>query len=237
MDDSNWLPRIEAVEKCLNSWRSRTLSYGGKAVVSNALALSRVWYVASLVHMPSWALSQLNFLVFKFFWSGKKDLVARNVVFHSRENGGFSVVSTEFKVQSLLVQWIKRFASSSSGWIGLMTFWFQFYFNASPLDLFSDPFSFNPEVLPPFYAALLTAWRALGGSGSPSGLVVASSSSSPIPAVSFTCKSCYQLLLCLNPCRPHCIAKFRLAFPNLYWLSTWRSLFFLPLDGQVIDLN
>ena len=55
-------PRIEAVEKCLNSRRSRSLSYGGKAVVSNALALSRVWYVASLVPMPPWALSELNSL-------------------------------------------------------------------------------------------------------------------------------------------------------------------------------
>ena len=65
-----------------------------------------------------------------------KELVERNVVIHSRENGGFSVVSTEFKVQSLLVQWIKRFVSSLSGWVGLMSYWFQFYFNAAPLDVF-----------------------------------------------------------------------------------------------------
>ena len=122
--------------------------YGGKALVSNALALSRVWYAASLVPMPSWALSQFNSLVFNFFWSGKRDLEAWKVVFHSQENGGFSVVSTEFKVQSLLVQWIKRFASSLSGWVGLMTYWFLFFFNASPLEVFSDPFGFDPDVLP-----------------------------------------------------------------------------------------
>ena len=148
-----------------------------------------------------------------------------------------SVISTEFKVQSLLVQWIKRFASSSSGWTGLMSYWFQFYFNASPLDVFSDPFSFNPDVLPPFYAALLKAWHAVRGSGSSSGLVVASSSTSPIPVDSVTCKLCYQLLLSLNPCRPDSVTKFRLAFPNLHWLSTWRFLFFLPLGRELIDLN
>ena len=237
LDDSNWLPRIEAVEKCLNSWRSRSLSYGGKALVSNALALSRVWYVASLVAIPSWALSQLNSLVFNFFWSGKRDLVARKVVFHSRENGGFSVVSTEFKVQSLLVRWIKRFASSPSGWVGLMTYWFLFFFDASPFEVFSDPFGFDPDVLPPFYAALLKAWRVLGGSGSPSGLVVASSTAHPVSVESITCKQCYQVLLSMNPCHPHCVVKFSQPFPSLDWLSTWQSLFFLPLDRQVIDLN
>lgn len=210
LDDSNWLPR-----RCLNSWRSRALSYGGKAIVSNALALSRVWYVASLVPMPPWVLSELNSLVFNFFWNGKKDLVARNVVIHARENGGFSVVSTGFKVQSFLVQWIKRFASSPSGWVDLMSYWFFFYFNTSPGEVFSDPLGFDPDVLPPFYAALLKAWHALGGSGTPSGLVFGSSTTRPIPVESITCKLCYQFLLSINPCHPHYNAKFRQAFPNL----------------------
>jgi len=187
--------------------------------------------------MPACVLSQLDSLVFKFFWSGKRDLVAPNVVFHSRENGGFLVVFTEFKVQSLLVQWIKRIASSPSGWVRLMSYWFRFYFDVSPLEVFSDLFSFDPDVLPPLYAALLKAWRALGGSGYPSGLVVASSTTSPIHVESITTKLCYQLLLSINPCTPHYIAKFSRAFPNLDWLSTWQSLFFLPLDRIVIDLN
>ena len=56
LEADNWRPRIDAVERVLNSWRSRSLSFRGKALVVNALALSRVWYVASLVHMPPWAL-------------------------------------------------------------------------------------------------------------------------------------------------------------------------------------
>jgi len=101
----------------------------------------------------------------------------------------------------------------------------------------SDPFIYDPEVLPPFYTALLKAWRALGGSGSSSGLVVASSTTCPVSVASVTCKFCYQLLLSLNPCHPHCVSKFRLAFPSLDWLSTWQSLFFMPLDRPVKDLN
>lgn len=236
IDDLNWAPRLEVVEKCLDSWRSRSLSFGGKALVSNALALSRVWYVASLVHMPGHFLSDINSLIFNFFWNGKKDLVARNVVFKSKVNGGFSVVSTELKVQSLLVQWIKRFASSPSGWVDLMTYWFLLRFNTPPLEVFSRPFDFDPDILPPFYCALLKAWRAIG-SGSPTGLVVAASSGHSLSIDSCTCKCCYVLLLSMRPCIPHCIGKFRLSYPNLDWLSTWRSLFFLPLDRQVIDLN
>lgn len=236
LDSDNWLPRLEAVEKCLNSWRSRSLSFGGKALVSNALALSRVWYVASLVHMPPWILGELNKLVFNFFRSGKRDLVSRNVMYHSRDLGGFSVVSTEFKVQSLLVQWIKRFASSPSGWVELMSFWFRFFFDASPQEVFSSPHAYNADVLPPFYSALLKAWRAVRGSGSVSGLVVDSSSANPLSVNLVSCKICYQLLLSFNPCVPHCVTKFQASY-QIDWPSTWRSLFFLPLDRQVIDFG
>ena len=64
LEEENWRPRINTVEKCLNSWRGRSLSYSGKALIVNALDLSRVWYIASLISMPDWVTSQLNTLFF-----------------------------------------------------------------------------------------------------------------------------------------------------------------------------
>ena len=42
LEEANWRPRIDAVKNCLSSWRSRSLSYKGKALVINGLVLSRV---------------------------------------------------------------------------------------------------------------------------------------------------------------------------------------------------
>lgn len=132
LDEANWRPRIEAVQNCLLSWRSRALSLSGNALVCNALALSRIWYVASLVSMPSWVLSELITIVFKFFWSGKRDLVARKVVVQPREFGGFNVVSIRHKVDALLVQWVRRFSTSPNMWVALLTFWFFDRFGVGP---------------------------------------------------------------------------------------------------------
>ena len=98
------LPRICAVEKTLLSWRQRNLSFRGKALVINALALSRIWYVASLVHMRPWVLRILNSLIFYFFWKTKCELVSRAVVVQPPSLGGFSVVNVKLKVSSLLSQ-------------------------------------------------------------------------------------------------------------------------------------
>ena len=50
-EKDNWRPRIDA--GVLNAWLASALSLKGKALVVNALALSRIWYIASLIHMPA----------------------------------------------------------------------------------------------------------------------------------------------------------------------------------------
>ena len=93
LDDDNWKPRIAVVENTLSSWRQRILSFQGRALVINALAFSRVWYVASLIHMPPWVVGELLRPVFSFFLKGKKDIVARAVNVQAPSVGRFSVVN------------------------------------------------------------------------------------------------------------------------------------------------
>jgi len=240
LEEANWRPRIQAVENVLASWRQRILSNRGRALVISALALSRVWYVASLVHMPPWVLAELNKLVFSFFWKGKRDLVARAVVVQSPSVGGCSVVDIKLKVQSLLAQWVRRFVSSVSSWSLFVHVWFFVIFNSSPLDVFSAPGGFSPLVLPPFYRSLLLAWRAVDGSFSAprSSLVMASSDPFFVsPVACMTAKSAYLYLLSQHFAAPHCEAKFLSTFGALYWSATWRQLQFCGIDRPVADLS
>ena len=156
LEEENWRPRINAVEKCLNSWRGRSLSYSSKALIVNALALSRVWYVASLVPMPDWVAFELNTLVFSFFWSGKHDLVAKDVVYHSTLQGGFGVVSVGYKVHALLAQWVRRYVTAPNAWAHMMTFWLFDRFGIDPQTVLatSSLFLFVAMGLQAFYFSL-----------------------------------------------------------------------------------
>ena len=135
LDEDNRRPRITAVANTLFSWRQRILSFQGRALVINALALSRVWYVASLVHMPPWVKWRIGAARFGLFWKGKKDLVARAVVVQA-PLVGFFVADVKLKVQSLLVQWVRRFTLTSSCWSALLVLWFYSVFNSTPLRSF-----------------------------------------------------------------------------------------------------
>lgn len=235
---ANWDPRVSAVKRCLDAWRARSLSYSGRAMALHASVLSRVWYTAALVPMPPSVLSELTSLAFYFFWVGKKDLVARRVLFHSCDLGGFSVVSVTFKVHSLLVQWFRKMALNPGAWVSLLMYWCFDQFGLLPETILSRLGIFAFDILPRFFRASFDAWVALGGGSSSGDLVVGSGSrDGPLPVASHSCKSCYQLLLDPNPPRPHCVEKFLRCFGPWEWNCTWRLLHFMPLDRQVIDLN
>lgn len=67
LESANWRPRLDAIANVLSSWRQRSLSYGGRALVINSLALSRHWYVASLIPVPEWVYAELLKSIYKFF--------------------------------------------------------------------------------------------------------------------------------------------------------------------------
>ena len=203
-----WRPRINAFEK-VSSWPSCSLSFRGKSLVINALALSRIWYVAFLVFMPPCVLHEP--LVFKVFWSGKRDLVARSVVIQSPLFGGFSVLDVKLKIWSFVAQWVKRFASSCSGWVSLMSFWFDLCLSATPHDVFAAPFSFRLGDLPPYYKSVVVAWPELGGAFFTSCSSLVFGSAGPlfcVPVSSMTNKSCYLYLLSERIADPEKVCSF-----------------------------
>lgn len=235
LEESNWQPRIEAVEHVLNSWRQRSLSFKGRALVVNVLALARVWYVASLIHVPEWVIAEINKLIFNFFWNGKRDLVACKVVVQPTCSGGFGMVDVRSKISALHVQWVRRLVTSPSSWYLFLCHLCSVHFGVTPIAVLSAPFHFSPRSLPPFYAALLTAWRSCSGHFSTSSLGVGSGIAFQ-PALSFSARSVYRLLLFDLVSTPHCFWKFLLRFGPLYWPVTWRQLFFFSIDRPVIDL-
>ena len=146
-------------------------------------------------------------------------------------------MSVRYKVHARLAQWVRRYATAPNTWAHMMFFWLFGRFGVDPQTVIATPFLFLlvASDLPAFYRALLRALTALHGSLPQAGLFVGSANTWLLRGDPLTCKSCYQLLLSLNPAQPHCVVKFRSNYGDVDCNSTWKSLFFLPLD-KPIDL-
>ena len=159
------------------------------------------------------------------------------MVIQSRSCGGLGIVAAHLKSQALLLQWVKRFVGASYGWRLFLVYWTQSVSRVSPAEVLASPFCCDIKRLPPFYAALLDAWRAGNGHASAdlSHLFIGGPTAQ-VPVSNITCKSCYDLVLGANRRSPHCEVKFRSFFGTLYWPATWKQVHIMSLDRPVIDL-
>ena len=185
-----------------------------------------------------WAKLQLDKLVYDFLWNGKPDLVTREVIVQKLERGGLALVTIEKNIHALVIQWVKRFTCTPSGWVSLLTFWCFDRFGVPPHSVLSNPFYFRLEALPPFYQSVFNAWRLSGGLATLSGLAVGSFlPTQPVPVEAISTKQAYDMCLAASKCSPRCTQKYSSTYPDINWVSTWGSLYLMPLDRQVIDLN
>ena len=60
LEHANWDPRLSKLTDRLNSWKQHTLSLRGKALITNILGASNLWYTASVYPMPEWVQTRVN---------------------------------------------------------------------------------------------------------------------------------------------------------------------------------
>lgn len=240
LEEDSWCSRITALENTLASWKGRSLLYRDRALVINALALSRLWYVVSLVHMPPWVSSDLCKLAFDLFWKGKRDVVPSSVIVDPTFAGSFKVFDVKLKVWSLIVQWVSVFllplllAGFPSCPAGFVLFLVLLLLH----DVLSSPFRFNPRALPPFYCFLLLAWRAMDGAFSSSRSCLVMGSFSPyhlrVP-FGMSTKFGYVYLLSEHQHTPHSVDKFLPSLPAYYLAAGFLSFFIFFLSQSPCD--
>ena len=103
VEQDNWMPKINKLEKALNLWRSRSLSLLGKALIINVLGFSKLLYLAKVLLVPLWVFIQINSIVWPFLWGCRMETVARNTCYLKVKNGGINLVNLKLKCQALRV--------------------------------------------------------------------------------------------------------------------------------------
>ena len=103
VEQDNWMPKINKLEKALNLWRSRSLSLLGKALIINVLGFSKLLYLAKVLLVPPWVFARINSIVWPFLWGCKMETVSRNTCYLKVKNGGINLVNLKLKCQALRV--------------------------------------------------------------------------------------------------------------------------------------
>ena len=193
-----------------------------------------------MIWAPGWAIKCIKKAIWGFFWSGRKELVARRTVCLPKAQGGFCVVDFELKAKAFCLQWVKRYFSlTPAKWKAFFSFFCLSCLSVTPVQALSeDRFPRNLiDLLPPYYQQLFHAWFQFDGGAVNSILSLDVSSAKPRPLAQITAHSSYVIGRHLITPDPHCVGKFLPIYGTLHWPETWDQIHMTTLDRAVVDVN
>ena len=128
MSKMNYDSKIKSMCSLLRVWRMRDLSLIGKIIVSKSLGISKLLYIASMVHTPDNIYKEVQRIINEFVWSKKPPKVRTEVLVNNIPDGGLKMVNFEFQVNSLLLSWVCRFYNETrSKWKKTLNSYFDNY--------------------------------------------------------------------------------------------------------------
>ena len=163
-EHDNWQPKLKKLEKQLNLWKSRSLSLVGKSLIVNTLGISKLLYLATILSVPRWVVSELNNLIWPFLWGCRMETVSRQSCYQSFLKGGLGIVNFQVKADALKLASIVSLCCNADS----NSFYFIKYFFGSRLSSFRSEWSFlwdnsspSTHSLTPFYSNCLSVLTSL----------------------------------------------------------------------------
>ena len=208
----NWTILLNKFKSCLNLWRFRNLSFQGRSVLLHTLALSKLWYVGSVLPAPNLFVRQFCQLQFKFFWNSDHECLKREVLYNDVENGGFKLVNIIVKLNSLNVMHVKRLlslygSSECPNWCYYAVYWLGYSMRQYDERMASNLLLHSP-VMPLFYRNVLCVFRKFV------------ELSPDFDLINLTTKSVYCVLIREVIMQPPIMT----VFPNIDFKQLWRNI-------------
>lgn len=103
VEQDNWSSKLTKLEKSINLWKCRSLSFLGKCLIVNVIGLSKFYYLARVLLLPEWVSRRVNQLIWPFIWGSEIETVSRKSCFCSVPEGGLGVTNFPRKCEALRV--------------------------------------------------------------------------------------------------------------------------------------
>ena len=104
----NWKPVLDKFSKTLQDFSNRNTSFRGRAVLSEVMAASKVWYLGGALDMPEKFLKVCNRSLFKFVWKDKVECMKRSTMINPYFEGGVGVIDIESKMHAMRVMHVRE---------------------------------------------------------------------------------------------------------------------------------
>ncbi|GAB1597330.1 hypothetical protein Ahia01_000009400 [Argonauta hians] len=114
--ERNWDEVTSRVANLIQKWNGRKLSLKGRAEVVKVYIAPAIYYRLALVPCPKNRLNELERVLFKFLWNGRKPLVRRSICCQDPLNGGLGMPWLLLRKHAQRLRHLQRFLSGEQVW-------------------------------------------------------------------------------------------------------------------------
>ena len=106
--NKNWNDPLSNLENVFKSCKQRRLTLFGKVIIIKSLALSKLVYRFSLLHVPEDIIKKVKKLCFDLIWN-KTERVKRNVLYNEVQHGGIYMIDIDSYITAIKAAWVNKF--------------------------------------------------------------------------------------------------------------------------------
>jgi hypothetical protein len=95
---------LKKIENTLNLWNNIRFNLIDKITVLRTFALSKLWYLLNFITLEEDEIRKLEKLSFNYIWNGKKELIARKILYGDFKEGGLNMVCIRAKINMIFIR-------------------------------------------------------------------------------------------------------------------------------------
>ena len=120
--DTNFLIKLQEIDKLFKSWLFRHLTPYGKVTIIKSMALSKLSHIVLVCpHLGDEIVQKLKNMIYKFLWNNKPDRIKRSYAMLPCQKGGLNLPDVTTFWQSLKMSWSRKLMKPNSLWQKILT--------------------------------------------------------------------------------------------------------------------
>ncbi|RUA06759.1 MAG: hypothetical protein DSY43_01270 [Gammaproteobacteria bacterium] len=166
--DQNYKRIFTNFQTILSLWKSRNLTLYGKIQVLRSLALPKLLYVCSVLHVPEDFIKIIESTTQDFIWNGKKPKIKHSTLIGDYEEGGLKLPDFQSCLKANRVKWAIKLFQSNEENNNVSSIPSTYLKTIGGFHQINDNFDRKriPKNIPAFYKSVLTTWSEISENNS-----------------------------------------------------------------------
>ena len=123
-NDDVWSKIFLTIDKTLNLWTSRKLSFKGKSTVLNSLCLNKIMYYAAANPIPSHYITLFERRFFRFIWNSTFEPITRKTLYLDFNQGGLKIPCLKLKSSAFYLNHLQKLINNyEAKWTYFAKYW------------------------------------------------------------------------------------------------------------------